>query len=143
MSRLKLVLPDKNVCTVDIPVRISDINYGNHVGNDSLVSIIHEARVQWLTAFAYTELDIAGAALILADLLIEYKSEAFYGDMLTIKIYTGEIQRAGFEIYYEITTDRKGKNILVAKAKTGMVCFNYAKRKVISMPEELISFLNT
>ncbi len=40
-----------------LEVRISDINYGNHLGHDSLVSLLHEARVRFLRHLGYTELN--------------------------------------------------------------------------------------
>jgi acyl-CoA thioester hydrolase len=142
MARVKLIIPENKIFTTNIAVRITDINYGNHVGNDSLVSIIHEARMQWLAANNFTELDIGGAALILADLAIEYKAESFYGDILHVAISIGEITRVSFEIFYEITTIRKDKKILVVNAKTGMVCFDYEERKVTRIPEDLGLMIN-
>ena len=141
MPRLKLTLPTKIHFTTTIPVRITDINYGNHLGNDSLVSIVHEARVKWLASKKYTELNMAGASLIMADLAVEYKGESFYGDVLTINIYVGEITTVSFELFYEINTIRNERNFLIAKAKTGMVCFNYKSKKVIPIPNEVEFFL--
>ena len=43
MARIKIELPAKCIAAFTIPVRITDINYGNHVGNNSMVEIIHEA----------------------------------------------------------------------------------------------------
>ena len=143
MPRIKLVLPTKIKFTTTIPVRITDINYGNHVGNDSLVSIIHEARVKWLVTNNYTELNVAGASLIMADLAVEYKGESFYGDVLTINIFIGEITTLGFEIFYEIITKRDNHTILIAKAKTGLVCYDYNERKVTAIPSEFGSFLSS
>ena len=60
MARIKINIPPGFITTLSIPVRITDLNYGNHLGNDSLVSILHEARVQWLKLNGYTELDIEG-----------------------------------------------------------------------------------
>jgi acyl-CoA thioester hydrolase len=142
MARVKLIIPENKIFTTNIAVRITDINYGNHVGNDALVSIIHEARMQWLAANNFTELDIGGAALIMADLAIEYKAESFYGDILHVAISIGEITRVSFEIFYEITTIRKDKKILVVNAKTGMVCFDYEERKVTRIPEDLGLMIN-
>ncbi len=65
MSRLKLEIPEKIIASVTIPVRITDINYGNHVGNDAFVSILHEARMQWLRGHKYTEINIEGIQTIL------------------------------------------------------------------------------
>lgn len=141
MARVKLEIPTNKIFSVNIPVRITDINYGNHLGNDALVSIIQEARVQWLAASNYSELDVAGASLIMADLAVEYKGEGFYGDVLQIDISIGEITRVSFEIFYEIATTRSEENILIAKAKTGMVCFDYNNRKVVAIPENFLNYL--
>ena len=142
MARIKLSIPEKKIFSAEIPVRITDINYGNHLGNDALISIIHEARMKWLASNNYTELNIEGAALIMADLAVEYKSESFYGDVLTVAIAADEIGRISFDLYFEITTARQQKNILIAKAKTGMVCYNYKEKKVTALPENFIAFLH-
>jgi acyl-CoA thioester hydrolase len=141
MARVKLDIPAHKIFTTNIPVRITDLNYGNHVGNDALVSIVHEARIQWLASNNFTELNIGGAALIMADLAVEYKAESFYGDTLNVSISIGEITKISFEIFYEITTTRNDKTILIANAKTGMVCFDYEARKIISIPEEVLTIL--
>ena len=142
MARIKLTLPEHKIFTTKIAVRITDINYGNHLGNDALVCILHEARMQWLTSLNYTELNIKKAALIMADLAVEYKSESYYGDVCLIDIFIGEITKVSFEIYYNIYTIRKGESILIAKAKTGMVCYDYDAKKVVNIPEEFAFLIN-
>ena len=142
MARVKLVVPETKIFSTEIAVRITDINYGNHVGNDAFVRLIHEARVQWLSSHHYTELNIEGASLIMADLAVEYKAESFYCDILKIEIAVGEINRAGFELYYQIITTRDGKDLLIAKAKTGLVSFNYEEKKVRELPQKFIDLLN-
>ena len=143
MARIKLIIPETKVFTARIPVRITDINYGNHVGNDALVSIIHEARIQWLASGKFSEMNISGPGLIMSDLAVEYKAESFYGDILSVKIAVSEIQKISFEVFYEITAERSGKNILITKAKTGMVCYDYGAKKVATMPEEFEMFLTS
>jgi acyl-CoA thioester hydrolase len=138
MARIKIDLPPTFIASIIIPVRITDINYGNHLGNDSLVSILHEARVQWLAQAGYTELDIEGIGVIMSDLAVEYKKEAFYGDQLTIKIAVGEITSVSFEIYYHIINQ---DNKEIAKAKTGMVCYDYGKKKVAAIPPAFLSII--
>ena len=141
MPRIKLEIPENKIAVLSIAVRITDINYGNHVGNDAFVSIIHEARMQWLQQHGYTELNIEGTGLILADLIVEFKSEAFYGDIIEIIISVGEISKVSFEFFYQLSATRNEKNILLALAKTGMVCYDYENKKVISIPEELKGIL--
>lgn len=143
MARINLAIPEQKIFSTEIAVRITDINYGHHVGNDAFVRLIHEARVMWLSSNHYTELNIEGASLIMADLAVEYKAESFYGDVLKIEIAVGNISRAGFELYYQIITTRDGQNILIAKAKTGLVSFNYEEKKVRELPVKFIELLNT
>ena len=143
MARVKLEIPQNKIAVVTIPVRITDINYGNHLGNDAFVSIIHEARMLWLRQYGYTELNIDGAGLILADLAVEFKNESFYGDMIEITIAAGEISKVSFELYYQLCTKRNEKIIILAVAKTGMVCYDYKTKKVLSIPGKLKMILNT
>lgn len=141
MARVKLNIPENRVFSTEIAVRITDINYGNHLGNDAMVSLLHEARMEWLASLQYTELNIEEDALIMADLSVEYKAESFYGDILLIDIFIGELTRVSFEIYYKITTLRNEVDILIANAKTGMVCYDYATKKVVNIPENFLKKL--
>ena len=141
MARIKIDIPEKVIGTFIIPVRIADINYGNHVGNDAFVSIIHEARMQWLKQYDYTELKVEGIGLIMSDLAIEFKSESFYGDMVEVKIGACDISRVGFDLVYQLFVKRNNDNILLANAKTGMVCFDYEAKKVSAIPEKLKTIL--
>lgn len=138
MGRVKLKFPDENpLFTTTIPIRVGDLNYGNHVGNDSILSIIHEARMQLLHRAGYTELNIEGIGLILADVMIAYKGESFYGDVLTVKLYVEELTGHSFNLLYHISTLRNNAGTDIAHAKTGMVCFDYNDRKIAPMPEKL------
>lgn len=137
MARLKIELPQRLLTSVSIPVRITDINYGNHVGNNAIVEIIHEARMQFLKQYGFTELDVAGTSLIMSELLVEFKNESFYNDILDVKIFSGEISRVSFEFFYEISVKRNDETIIIANAKTGMVCYNYKIKKVEAVPEKL------
>jgi acyl-CoA thioesterase FadM len=141
MARIKIDPPTNILSAVRLKVRIGDINYGNHVGNDAFVLLIHEARVQWLQQNNFTEIDIHGAGLIMADLGIEFKKEAHYGEDILIEIGVGEISRVSFELYYQLSTDREGVTILLAKAKTGMVCYDYQSKKTVSVPAILKKIL--
>lgn len=131
MARVKITIPEKWLFDCTIPVRIADINYGQHLGNDALVSMLHEARVQWLQALNYSELNIEGTGLIMADLAVMYKNESFYGDLLLFKLYMGETTAVSFELVYEVMNLQQKQ---IAIAKTGMVCFNYTLKKVSALP---------
>ncbi len=142
MARIKIELPPVKLTEIKIPVRITDLNYGNHVGNDAFVSIIHEARVQWLTQKGYSELNFANAALIMGDLFVEFKSESFYGDIISVSLFVGEISRVSFELYYQLTAERNGTTVLLANCKTTMICFDYTIKKPVSLNEEAKNILS-
>ncbi len=131
MSRIRITLPSSFSFTATIPVRITDLNYGNHVGNDAILSIIHEARMQFLTHHGFTELNCGGVGLIMSDVGIEFKKEVFYGDVLAVNIAATEFSSIGFDLYYQLL---KTDQTIVAAAKTGMICYNYEQKKIAQVP---------
>ena len=142
MARIKIEIPSVKLTEVKIPVRITDVNYGNHVGNDAFVSIIHEARLQWLKQNGFSELNFGGSGLIMGDLFVEFKNESFYGDIISVCLFAGEISRVSFELFYQLTTERNGANVLLANCKTTMICFDYTIKKPVSLGEEAKSILS-
>ncbi|ARS36785.1 acyl-CoA thioesterase [Pontibacter actiniarum] len=140
MARVHVQIPAHTHFEATVPVRVTDLNYGNHLGNDALLSIMHEARMQLLGHFGWSELNLGGASMIMADVAIEYKGEGFYGDVLRIKLAFDDLNKYGFDITYHIT-NQDGKE--VARAKTGMLCFNYQERKLMSLPAEVKAKIET
>ena len=133
MARINIDLPATFNFSATIPVRITDINYGGHVGNDTILSIIHEARVQFLRSLGYTEKDFGGVGMIMSDVAINFKNELFYGDVIHASVGIMNVSRASFDLVYLL----KSNDTIIAEAKTGMVCFDYEKRKITGLPEEV------
>lgn len=133
MARIRLELPETLSFQTEIPVRISDINYGNHLGNDAVLSLAHEARVRLLKQHGFSELDIDGVGLIITDAVIVYKNQAFYGDVLSVSVGVGEFNRRGCDVFYRFTDLASGRE--VARAKTGIVFYDYHRSKIASVPE--------
>jgi acyl-CoA thioesterase FadM len=143
MARIKIAVPAHFSFSTAIAVRITDINYGGHLGNDALLSLLHESRLQFLHHHGYGELNLAGKGLILADVAIEYKAEGFYGDVLTIFVAAVDFNKFGFDLVYKVLNQHRK---VVALAKTGMVCFDYDARRIAALPEEVsarLTGLNT
>ena len=107
MARVKLVLPKQFSFSTDIQVRISDINYGNHLGNDALLALVHEARLQCLKAHGFSEMDIGGRGLMLTDAVIIYKSQGFHGDVLTINVAAADFNKYGCDFIFKIILARQ------------------------------------
>ncbi len=117
-----------------IPLRITDLNYGGHVGNDSFLSLAHEARAQFLHSFGVSEMNFYGTSLIMADCEIEFKTELRYPQEVRVSVAAGGVDRIGFDFYYLLETQSSNQWIVAGKIKTGMVCYDYKSNKRGSVP---------
>jgi acyl-CoA thioester hydrolase len=135
MERIKINLPESFTFSTVLTIRITDLNYGGHVGNDTFLSLMQEARQQFLISHGYKELSFEGYGLILVDAAIEYKRELSHGDTIKISVAASGFDKYGFDLYYEIEMVINNETFLAAKAKTGMLCYDYEKRKLVAIPE--------
>ena len=142
MARIQIDLPEKMIFDTELDVRVSDINYGGHAGNDSILGLMQEARVRFYRSLGIlSEVRIEGEiGQIITDAALVYKSESFMGDSLKIRIGVADFNKYGFDMYYQILNSQTGKE--VARGKTGILCFNYATRKVTSVPPGFFQKLN-
>ncbi len=133
MPRVRLCEKNKYPFAMQLAVRTTDLNYGGHLGNDRLLSLVHEARVAYLASLGWTELDCAGTSLILGDAAIVYRAEAFAGQELRFEVAIGEASGSGFRLFYRVTRPDDGATI--ALVENGMVCFDYQARRIAPLPE--------
>ena len=141
MDRIKVSIPPTFNFFAFLTIRITDLNYGGHVGNDVFLSLVHEARQQYLLFHGYSEMNFAGAALIMADAAIEFKRELTFGNEIRIGVTATGFDKLGFDLYYIIEV-KSGEEWLVAgRVKTGMLCFDYTSKKKVPVPAAAISKL--
>ena len=136
MARIKLDLPADFPFATELRVRITDVNYGGHMGNDALLGLLHEARVRFLAHYQLSELNIHGCGIIMADSVIVYKSEAFPGELLSIAVAVTDFNRYGCDFVYRVTEKTSQRE--VARAKTGIVFFDYQRRAVQRVPQPFL-----
>ena len=113
-------------------VYINHINYGNHLDNSALLSLVSEARVRFFKTLGYTELDVEGYGIIVADAAIQYRSEAFHGEVLDFEMTANDFNKYGCDLVYRVSEQSSGRE--VASGKTGIMFFDYAARKPASVP---------
>jgi len=142
MARLTIDLPPTFLFSTEITVRATDLNYGGHVGNDTILSYMQEIRVEFYRHLGFkSELNIDGpVGQIITDAAVVYKSEGFLGDAIIGSIAAADFNKYGFDYFYLLKNKVTGKE--VARGKTGIVCFDYDKRRVASIPEKLLVALN-
>lgn len=135
MARVTIEMPEFFPFETVLEVRVSELNYGNHLGNDRVLALVHEARMRFFQHYGLKEYDIDDISFLQADCAVVYKSEAFWGDRLRIKVAAGDYTRVAVDFYFRIENAETGK--VVAEAKTGLVCFDFKNRKIHSLPTVL------
>ncbi len=133
MPRARIQLPDAFSFHTELAVRISDINYGGHLGNDAVLALAHEARMQFLTSMGYSETNIEGVGLIMTDAVVVYHAEAFHGDVLAIDVAVDDVREHRFDLFYRISRPLDGREI--ARVKTGMALYDYEKKAIGAMSD--------
>ncbi|MBH2005000.1 MAG: thioesterase family protein [Sphingobacteriia bacterium] len=142
MNRIKLSIPDRFSFSTSMQIRVTDLNYGNHVGNDTILSILQEARQQFLASRGYRELDMEGYGLIMADAVVEYKREIKYPGNILVSVNAQDFDKMGFDIFYKIELISSEGPVLAVKAKSGMMLYDYGTQKKASMTEVIVQKLS-
>lgn len=115
-------------------VRIGDINYGGHLGNDKFLLLFHDARIEFLQSLGLSESNIGGGVgLIMSEAHVNYKKEVFFGDALKVWVRITDLQGVRFKIEYQI--ERDADTAVVATGYTQMVAFDYQRRRICKLPE--------
>ncbi|NJN43129.1 MAG: thioesterase [Flammeovirgaceae bacterium] len=134
MARVTLEIPESFVFSTDLEVRAGDLNYGAHVGNDRILSLMQEARIQFYRSIGIrSDMHLEGTVgHVISDAQVIYKAEAFLGDVIEIKVAYANFSKNAFDMFFLMTNKESGKEI--ARCKTGLVCFDFEIRKVAPIP---------
>jgi len=123
-----------------LQVRVTDLNYGNHLSNDAILSYFHEIRVQWLSHNQLSEQDVGGCGLIMTGASIEYLTQGYLHQKLTLSLSVNYVSKARFNLLYNLKDQQKGH--LVASGETRMGCFDYQRQKPVRAPVDFTALLN-
>jgi acyl-CoA thioesterase FadM len=134
MANVLIPLPKEYHFATETDVRITDINYAGHLGNDKVLSIIHEARMRFFKHYNHSEDNVEGVNTIMNSAAIQYKSQGFYGDEILIEIAVSGFHPYGFDMIYRLTNKRNSKEI--ARATTGIVFFDYTEERMLPVPDK-------
>ncbi len=132
MARIKIELPATFPFSTAIPVLASHINYGNHLDNAQALGIVSEARVRFLQSLGYTELDIEGLGIVVADAAVQYRAEAFHGETMVVEMGAADFHDYGCDLVWRMHDRDSSRE--VARGKTGLVFFDYQARRKAPVP---------
>jgi 4-hydroxybenzoyl-CoA thioesterase len=137
MPRIRIDLPERFVFSTEVPIYIQHINYGHHLDNAALLMLVAEARVRFFKHFGWSEMDVDGPGIIVADVAAQYRSEAFHGETLVIDFATADFHEHGCDLVWRLGDKASGRE--VARGKHGIVFFDYATRSKASVPASFIA----
>ncbi|MDP3539611.1 MAG: thioesterase family protein [Azonexus sp.] len=137
MPRIKIELPDHFIFSTEIPIYISYINYGHHLDNAALISMVSEARVRFFQSLGYKELDVEGVGIVVADVAAQYRSEAFHGETMVVEMGANDFNKFGCDLVWRLSDKATGRE--VARGKHGIVFFDYTARKPTSAPAAFVA----
>ena len=125
----------KNIARYE--VRVGDINYGGHMGNDKALLVFHDARLAFLEALGFSEKNIGGPGIIMKDAHVTFRKEVFLHEILIADVGIDDVTLTSFNLSY--TVRRENDGAVVFLGSTGIVAFDYESRKVARLTD---TFLN-
>lgn len=134
MPRISIDLPEQFAFTTDLSIYVGHINYGNHLDNAMLISLVSEAQMRFFAALGYPEGRIGGLVTLIADAAVQYRSEAFRGEVMAVSMAASDFNPKGCDLVWRMAEKSSGRE--VARGKTGIVFFELATRRLAAMPEE-------
>lgn len=133
MPRIQIELPEHFPFSTEIALYLSHMNYGGHLDNALLLGVVSEARARFFQSMGYRELDVEGVGIVVADAALQYRSEAFHGEVMVVRMAAADFGDKGCDLLWQMNDKASGRE--VARGKTGIVFFDYAARKIAGVPE--------
>ena len=118
--------------SISLRVRVGDLNYGNHVGHQNYFLYFQEARIAYLNQFGFSELDIDGLAMMIAEANCRYKKELFLGDNLSVDCRVSRVKKKVFIMDYRISK----RQTVCAEGFTAGLCLAYSTKKIVRLPQK-------
>ena len=136
MARIVFDLPPHFGFATELQIYISHVNQGGHLDNAQLLSLVSEARLRFFQSLGWREGHVEGAAIVVGDMLAQYKSEAFHGQTLRVQMQPTDFNRYGFDLVFCMTEVSQGRE--VARGKTGIVFIDPDTRRVTPIPAAVL-----
>jgi len=134
MERVSLEFPNAAVIhRHPLTVRVTDMNYGRHLGHDALVSLLHEARMQAFASLDLPEWDMHGYPSVVVDLTVQYQQEARFPDALVIETAVPDPEGKALTVFHRVTKAETGD--VVATARVNKLLIDLAAGRPVAIPD--------
>lgn len=141
MPRIQFELPDAFRFSTDIQIYISHVNQGGHLDNAQLLTLVSEARVRFFKSLGYRESDVDGCAIVVGDIVAQYKSEGFHGETMRVGMEPADFNKYGFDLVFRMNDVASQRE--VARGKIGVVFIDRPSRQVAAVPQAFLARLET
>ena len=145
MARIKLKKQQRYQFHHQLTVRVGDINYGGHLGNDAVVRLCNEARVAMMRQLGCSELDLGDGktAMVMTELAVNYVGEGFLFDEVTIHTCVGAVGYFGFRLHHLLEKVDGGRAQPLALVETALSAFDHHSRQIGDLPPAFLQALET
>ena len=131
--------PNSSAYTHRLSVRFRDCDGMGHVNNAVYFTYLEQCRLTFWREL--TGKAAPNTRVIVARAECDFKSPAYFGDELEVRLKVGVIGRSSFALEYEIV--HAEKQHLVATGKTVLVSFDYAAGKSVPLPDAARALLES
>lgn len=133
MPRVTIDLPERFSFATELAIYVGHVNYGNHLDNAMLLSLVSEAQMRYFAALGYPEGRIGGLVTLIADAAVQYRSEAFRGEIMTVRMAADDFNPRGCDLMWQMVEQASGRE--VARGKTGIIFFDLETRRPGLLPD--------
>jgi acyl-CoA thioester hydrolase len=129
-------------CRHSIDVRLADTDAMGHINNAFYLTYVEIARIAYYEQVIKRPLPLgvhgAEEGMILAEIRMTYRAQAYYGERLTVETRVDRIGTTSFTMVHRITApeSRYGPARLVAVAESVLVSFDYQDDRPIPVPDD-------
>ena len=113
-------------------IYISHVNQGGPLDNAQLLSLVSEARLRFFQEIGFPEPELPDVSIVVGDIVAQYKSEGFHGEVMCIRMTPADFNRYGFDLVFSVTEKSQGRE--VARGKTGIAFVSKTSRSVVPIP---------
>ncbi len=92
--------------------------------------------MRFFRSLGYPESNVAGAPIVVGDLVAQYKSEGFHGETMVVQMLPTAFNKYGFDLQYRMSDKDSARE--VALGKIGIVFISPDNRKVTPIPFEFL-----
>ena len=118
-----------------IEIRFADMDAMGHVNNAKYLTYIEIARIGYFNTVLSKGVDLSRQSFILARAAVDFVLPIELHDKIQVATRCARMGTKSFDLEYEIVKTNHDAPIVVAKAQTVLVCYDYLDKKSIAIPD--------